>query len=112
MRNGAIKRSLAAITMISAMPAFVAAQSASGTKSVPNAQKGTDRSAAVTTPASATGKKPWKLSYTPDGQPDMQGIWTNLSFTPMVRPAEFGNREFLTKEELDKAFKEGIQRSY
>jgi hypothetical protein len=42
----------------------------------------------------------------------MQGIWTNLSFTPMVRPPEFGKREFLTKEELDKAFKDGIQRSY
>lgn len=112
MRNRAVKCWLAAITMISSMPALVAAQSDSATKSVPSAQKGTDSNAAVTTPAVTSGKKPWKLSYTPDGQPDMQGIWTNLSFTPMVRPAEFGNREFLTKEELDKAFKEGIQRSY
>ena len=44
--------------------------------------------------------------------PDFQGIWTNLSFTPMVRPAKFGNREFLTREEVDKSFKEGVQNSY
>ncbi len=57
-------------------------------------------------------KRPWKLSYTPDGQPDLQGIWTNLSFTPMVRPANYGSREFLTKEEMEWNFKTGVARSY
>jgi hypothetical protein len=36
---------------------------------------------------------------TPDGQPDLQGFWTNDTVTPLERPAEFGNKEFLTAEE-------------
>src|SRR5215510_3733299 len=35
------------------------------------------------------------------GDPDLQGIWTNEdTATPMERPARFGNREFLTDEEI------------
>ena len=29
---------------------------------------------------------------TPDGQPDLQGYWTNATFTPLDRPAEFAGR--------------------
>jgi hypothetical protein len=36
---------------------------------------------------------------TPDGQPDLQGFWTNDNVTPLERPAEFGNKEVLTPEE-------------
>ena len=36
---------------------------------------------------------------TPDGQPDLQGVWTNSSQTPLVRPEEFGAKGFLTQEE-------------
>ena len=36
---------------------------------------------------------------TPDGQPDLQGFWTNDTVTPLERPAEFGSKEFLTAEE-------------
>jgi len=35
----------------------------------------------------------------PDGHPDMQGYWTNATYTPLERPAEFGNKAFLTKDE-------------
>jgi hypothetical protein len=35
----------------------------------------------------------------PDGHPDMQGYWTNATYTPLERPEEFGNKAFLTKEE-------------
>jgi len=52
------------------------------------------------------------VSRTPDGQPDLQGYWTSLSFTPMERPAKYGNREFLTDEEAAEIHKEGIQHSY
>ena len=30
---------------------------------------------------------------TPDGQPDLQGFWTNDTVTPLERPAEFGNKD-------------------
>jgi hypothetical protein len=41
----------------------------------------------------------YSVPRTPDGQPDLQGFWTNDTVTPLERPAEFGNKEFLTPEE-------------
>jgi hypothetical protein len=35
---------------------------------------------------------------TPDGQPDLQGFWTNSTYTPLERPARV-TKEFYTKEE-------------
>ena len=37
---------------------------------------------------------------TPDGQPDLQGIWSSATITPMERPAEFASKEFLTPAEV------------
>src|SRR5690242_19469947 len=42
---------------------------------------------------------------TPWGEPDLQGIWTDESDTPLQRPAKYANQEFFTeaqREELDK----------
>jgi hypothetical protein len=36
---------------------------------------------------------------TPDGQPDLQGIWTNANLTPFERPRELGDKEFFTPAE-------------
>jgi hypothetical protein len=36
---------------------------------------------------------------TPDGHPDLQGYWTNDTYTPLERPAEAGGKEFFTPEE-------------
>ena len=44
-------------------------------------------------------KSPWVMPRTPDGHPDLHGYWTSLSYTPMERPAKYGNREFLTDQE-------------
>ena len=44
--------------------------------------------------------KPWTLSRTPDGQPDLQGIWTNATTTPLERPAALAGKEFFTEQEL------------
>jgi hypothetical protein len=41
----------------------------------------------------------WKVGRTPDGHPDLQGIWTTHTFTPLVRPARYANQEFLTDQE-------------
>ena len=43
----------------------------------------------------------WTPARTPDGQPDLQGIWTNATITPLERPANIGQREFLTETEAD-----------
>jgi hypothetical protein len=36
---------------------------------------------------------------TPDGQPDLQGTWTNATVTPFQRPAQLGSKQFFTAEE-------------
>ena len=36
---------------------------------------------------------------TPWGAPDLQGVWTFRSITPMERPEELADKEFLTEEE-------------
>ena len=41
----------------------------------------------------------WTTPRTPDGQPDLQGIWTNATLTPLERPAELGSKEYLTPQE-------------
>jgi hypothetical protein len=51
-----------------------------------------------------TGK--WVAPRTPDGVPDLQGVWTNFQGVPLQRPKELGTKEFYTKEE---AARKGIQ---
>ena len=46
-----------------------------------------------------TASKPWALPRTPDGQPDLQGVWTNATITPLERPADLAGKEFLTEAE-------------
>ena len=38
---------------------------------------------------------------TPWGAPDLEGIWTGSTITPLERPAQFANKLVLTKEEAD-----------
>jgi hypothetical protein len=42
--------------------------------------------------------KPYTPPRTPDGQPDLQGYWTNSTYTPLERPAGV-TKEFYTPEE-------------
>ena len=43
--------------------------------------------------------KTWVPPRTPDGQPDLQGVWTNVTATPMERPRALGDKAFFTQEE-------------
>jgi len=52
-----------------------------------------------------TAKKAWTPAKTPDGQPDIQGVWTNPTITPFERPADLGTKAVLTKEEAAAAEK-------
>jgi hypothetical protein len=52
---------------------------------------------------------PWRAPRTADGQPDLQGMWTSATITPLERPAEYGGRRALTREEA--AHLEGAEAS-
>src|SRR5580704_10389141 len=57
----------------------------------------------ATSPAKATpAAKRWTASRTPDGKPDLQGIWNTATVTPLERPKALGAKEFYTDEEFAK----------
>ena len=49
--------------------------------------------------AQATGT--YTPPKTPWGEPDLQGIWSGDTLTPLERPAKFANRPVLTEQEAD-----------
>ncbi len=42
----------------------------------------------------------WMLPRTPDGHPDLQGVWANNNATPLERPEAWADKETLTAEEV------------
>jgi hypothetical protein len=74
--------------------------------------------AVITLPAG--GQAPQKTSAskngttprTPDGKPDLQGVWTNVTLTPLERPAELKDKAFFASAaEADQYAKDLIQRT-
>jgi hypothetical protein len=47
----------------------------------------------------AQNKTGWKMPRTPEGQPDLQGFWSNATRTPVERPAEFAGKATITDAE-------------
>jgi len=50
-------------------------------------------------PSSPGTSKTWTPPKTPSGDPDLQGVWSTTTTAPLERPAQFGERRFLTDEE-------------
>ena len=49
-------------------------------------------------PTAASAQTP-DVPRTPWGTPDLNGVWDFRTLTPLERPEEYGDREFLTEEE-------------
>jgi hypothetical protein len=49
-------------------------------------------------PAPASAK--WKAPRTPDGRPDLGGVWANNNITPLERPKQWQGKALLTNQEL------------
>ena len=56
--------------------------------------------AAAKAPAASRVATPYKAPRTPDGHPDLQGVWANNNITPLERPKQLGERQFLTEQEV------------
>src|SRR6266581_1645990 len=54
--------------------------------------------AAAKSTATAPATK-WTPSRMPDGRADLQGVWTNATYTPFERPVDLAGKEFFTEEE-------------
>jgi hypothetical protein len=54
------------------------------------------------TTAKTPPRKAWTQPHTPDGQPDLQGTWTNATITPFERPVELTGKASLNADEAAK----------
>ena len=65
---------------------------------VPAAGQATTTAPKANTASAVKGT--WNPPRTSDGQPDLQGVWTNNSVTPLQRPKELAGKEYYTEAEL------------
>jgi len=75
----------------------------------PSTAATTKAAAAKASPAKSAAAKAYVAPRTPDGQPDIQGFWTNSTYTPLERPNNV-TKEFYTPEELEVAIKQAADR--
>jgi len=80
---------IALLVCLIATPALIAIEAASEEPQVPAAPVRT----------AATRPSNWVPQRTPWGDPDLQGVYTSATYTPLERPAEFARKEFFTAEE-------------
>jgi hypothetical protein len=59
--------------------------------------------------SSAAKAKNAALPRTPDGHPDLSGVWTNATITPMERPAAYAGKPTLTEAEAKEFEKKSAQ---
>src|SRR5947207_1170507 len=78
--SGALTIAIAGMTL---MPASVAGQTSAAAK-----------------PEKTVTAKTWAPPLTPDGQPDLQGVWLSNSATPLERPKALEGKQFLTDDEV------------
>src|SRR4051812_46059812 len=57
---------------------------------------------------SVTTAGSYRVPRTPDGQPDLQGFWTNLTYTPFERPKALADKPLYTEQEAIDAFNKAV----
>jgi hypothetical protein len=65
----------------------------------------------VVSPSAAPAQQKWTVPHTPDGQPDLQGVWGFATITPLERPADLAGKEFFTEKEVAAYEKDVLQRT-
>ena len=64
--------------------------------------------ASLSSPTALADETRWTVPRTSDGQPDLQGYWTNNTVIPLERPAALGDKAFFTEEEVTLFMKERL----
>jgi len=59
-------------------------------------------------PTASAEPASWTTPRTREGQPDLQGHWTNDTYTPLERPVELGDKATFTAEEAAAFFKSKV----
>jgi hypothetical protein len=59
--------------------------------------------------ATREAAKTWTVPRTPDGHPDLQGFWTNATFTPLERPDGVTKEFYSPEEAADREKREGAR---
>ena len=80
---------VATVAFLSAASVLIASEAASQDSQVP----------AAPVRMAATRTDGWTPSRTPWGDPDLQGVYTSATYTPVERPPEFAGKEFFTAAE-------------
>ena len=50
-----------------------------------------------------------QTARTPWGDPDLQGLWSNATLTPLQRPPELGDKAYFTPEEAEAYVRERLE---
>lgn len=61
--------------------------------------------------STSTPQTTWQVPRTPDGRPDLQGVWANNGVTPLERPKALAGKERLSQDEF-KALKATADRLF
>ena len=70
--------------------------------------EGTSLAGQAATGRTSTGAASRNVHRTPWGDPDLQGIWTGSTITPLQRPAKFAGKKTMTEAEAAQLEKEAL----
>src|SRR5438094_696756 len=114
MRKQTVEVSSALVLMMVWLcaPVLVRAQAPSGTTTFKATVTDTEtaiKEAAEEAKAAAAAASNWTPPRTPWGDPDLQGFYLSLSYTPLERPPELAGKAFYTEAEALAAFRQAVE---
>jgi hypothetical protein len=92
-------RRIAAVAAASLL-GFASVHAAPAARQKPAPNPSQTRVVSPNLPGSSRSAVVWTARRTPDGQPDIQGVWANNTITPLQRPPQWAGKQFLNEQEM------------